>query len=151
MRSPKSKSLEQPLVAALAVLRHALAVGARKLDVALQRRDERREVIVSPRQLPALLPVGLGTGAFDRELVGHAPRALPVAARDAHEVAIELVEVRCRGIDLLEPLADLRAGGALVGEARERSKLVRARRRAGGGHHHQLIPAGEHLDGAEIG
>jgi hypothetical protein len=157
-RQPEVVVAKQRLVAALALLRNAIAVGARELDVALQRRRERREVVVCTRLLPDLLAVGARPRQLHGELFRHPARPLPVAARKAHDVAVELVQGRpadrsrpiARRVDLRQPLSDLRGGGLLVGEASERPELLPARRAALAGHHHQLVPVGEHPNRGEI-
>ncbi len=53
-------------------------------------------------------------------------------------------------LELVQPLADLGRGGALVREARQRPELLGAAGRALGGHHHELVPAEQHLDGVEV-
>ena len=148
---PEVVVAEQPLIATLAVLGHVFAVGARQLDVPLERGCERGEIVVRASLPPALLTVCARARPFGGELLGDAPRALPVAARDARDVAVDLVELRdFAALDLREPLADLRRGRALVGQPRERPELLRPCRRAVGGHHHQLVPIAQHADRGEI-
>jgi hypothetical protein len=92
---------------------------------------------------PALLALRAGLRELGGKLDRNAPRALPVAPREAHDVRVEAVERRV--VELGQPFADLFARRAFVRQPRERAELLRARRRTLGGHHHELIPRGEHL------
>ncbi len=150
---PEVEVAQQPLIAALAILGHAFAICARELHVSLERRHERREVVVGARALPALLAVGLRTCALDGKLVGDAARALPVAARQAHDVAIQLIERRASlaaSISSSQSPISLAVARSCVRRASVPSCCARAGR-ALGGHHHELIPAAQHPDRGEIG
>src|SRR5437588_847375 len=66
---------EQALVHALAILGHALTVGACELDVARKRWRKGLEVVLRARLLPDLLAFGARAGALDHQLFGRAARA----------------------------------------------------------------------------
>ncbi len=140
---------EQRVVDALAILGDAFPVLAGQLDVALQRGSERGEVIALACQAPALLALRAGLREFGGELLGHPPGALPVTPRDAHDVAVELLERL--PVELLQPRAELLGGRPFVGQSRERPQLLRARRRALAGHHHELVPGGQHAQRGQVG
>ena len=75
---------EQRVIGTLAALGQALAVGARELDVALQRRHEGGEVVGLARGLPALLTLRTGLRQLHRELgSAHAASAPSRGARCA--------------------------------------------------------------------
>ena len=139
---------EQALVHALAILGHALTVGACELDVARERRRKGLEVVLRARLLPDLLAFGARAGALDHQLFGRAARARVVSSRDAHHVALELRELEA--LELIEPRAHPLVGGALVREAREQPELLCARVRSRGRHRHLLVPPQQHLHGGEV-
>ena len=145
---PEVVVAEQPLVRRLGRVRDAFAVGARELHVALEIRRERREVVLRPCALPAVLSLGVRVRELARELVRDLARPLPVAPREAHDVALALTELRV--IELLEPPAELRRRRALVCQARDCPELVRACRAAFARHHHELVPLRERLQRVEI-
>jgi len=126
-------------------------VGARQLDVALQRGRELREVVLRARDLPDVLT---GRGRL-RQLGGQLARdalaAVVAAARDAQQVAVDLSQLVGDALQLVEPAADLVGRPEVVVQARERPELVGARLAPGARHHRALVPGGEVAEQREVG
>jgi len=139
---------EQRVIRALALFSDAPRIGAGELHVALQRGRESAEVILFARDPPALLPVGARAGKLGGKLFWNTTSPLPVATCDAHDVAIEIIELR--PIELGQPAADVLGGAALMRDAGQGAKLLSPSLRALLRHHHQLIPADQHLDTGEV-
>ncbi len=139
---------EQRVVGAGGVV-EAGRVGARELDVAPQRRGERREVVRLPGGHPHRLAVGERLRHLGGQLAGDAASALPVAPGEAHDVAVQLGQAVV-DLELGEPLADVVGGGTLVREPLERGHLRAAAGAALGGHHRALVPGGQPAEGLEV-
>src|SRR5437764_1693719 len=113
---------QQLLIWAGAALCQALSVLAREPHVALERGREACEIIVRPRAPPALLALGVGPGALGGEIRRYAARSLPLPSRHAHDVAVEIAQLR--NLESGQPFPDLLAGRAFVRELRQRTQLV---------------------------
>src|SRR3954464_10411057 len=88
----------------------ARRVLARELDVAPQRGREGGEVARGARRLPRRLAVGGRERDLAGELLRDAARAVPVAAGEAHDVAVEVAQGAVACVELVEPGADLVGG-----------------------------------------
>ena len=139
---------QQLLIWAGAALCQALSVLAREPHVALERGREACEIIVRPRAPPALLALGVGPGALGGEIRRYAARSLPLPSRHAHDVAVEIAQLR--DLESGQPFPDLLAGRAFVRELRQRTQLVGPGLRAPARHHHQLIPRREHVQRTQV-
>jgi hypothetical protein len=126
----------------------ARGVLARELDVAPQRRREGREVARGAGGLPDVLALGGGALDLRRQLAGHAPRAVEVAAGDPHDLGIDAVQPG--GLELVEPGADLAGRRALVREPLQGRELLGANSCSAGRHLHLLVPAEERRRPIEI-
>ncbi len=148
---PEVVVAEQPLVAALALLATHSPYARASSTLRSSAGANAAKSSFARAMLPALLAVGARSRALDRELFRHAARALPVAARQAHDVAIELVERppprRAASISSSHSPISAAVARSWVRRASVPSCCARAGA-ALGGHHHQLVPAGEHLDRA---
>ena len=115
-------------------------------------RKQEREVGALARLLPGVLGERRGARYLSVQAGGHAHRLLVVVPRDADQRGVVGVG-RQRflvGAHLLEQVADLVGGEALVPRALERGHLLDARRRAARRHHRPLIPLQHRLGPVEV-
>ena len=126
----------------------ALRVRARELDVAAQGRSEGGEVAGLPRRLPDRLALRGGALDLGRQVAGHAPGAVEVAAGDPHDVGVDALEPVA--LELVQPRADLVGGRARVREPLQRRELLAAAGASGGRHHRALIPGGQAAERREV-
>ena len=115
-------------------------------------RPERGEVRLLARLDPHLVRLGGRLGELDRELGGHAARAVPVALRDPDERGVVgVVRKRARiRLELLEQLAEPLVDDVRVDDLLERPELRRACRRPAGRHEHRHVPEQDCLGAAEV-
>ncbi len=139
---------KQPVIRTLTLARNALTVSTRQLDITLQSRHKSVEIVPLSRELPTLVPLGAGPSQLSGEVVGNATGPLPVAPRDPHDVAIDLIERRAG--QLGQPSSDLLGGAALMGDTSQRSELLSPYWRALLRHHHPLIPVEQHLHATQV-
>ena len=114
---------EQRIVG-LAIVLEARRVLPRELDVALQHRCEHREVRERACLLPDRLALGGSLHARRGQLDRHAALVVPVAARDAHHVAVEVAQGAV-ALDLVQPRPERRRSSSA------RARGAPARRTAG--------------------
>ena len=115
-------------------------------------RPERCEVRLLARLDPHLVRLGGRLGELDRELGGHAARAVPVALRDPDEGGVVgVVRKRARiRLELLEQLAESLVDDVCVDDLLERPELRRSCRRPAGRHEHRHVPDEDCLGAAEV-
>ena len=115
-----------------------------------QRRRERAKSSAARASASSPGPRRSRAGELGSELIRHPPRALPVAPREAHDVAVEALERALRRARPATGRAPRRGARSWVRRASVPSCCARAAR-ALGGHHHELVPAQQHLDAVEVG
>ena len=144
---PRFELVEQRVVR-LAVVPDQLGLFALQLDDLLERRQERREVVLAASDPPDGRPPALGErqplGELDRQLDG---ALMPVPQVADHGRA---GRIRVAG-QLLEQLAQARVADPLVVDAAHGRLLARPRLRRAQRHLRLLVPAEQFADVREVG
>ena len=147
-RHPRLVLVEEGVVGRVAGL-HVLGPPQRDVVDALERRQEDREVVRLARLEPGDVRLPALAGPGRRELGGHAPRLLPVAARDADQARVVgvVAELLLERRHLVQQPPDLVRDEALVDDPGERRRRLRPGGSSLRRHHRPLVPA-EHAERA---
>ena len=132
----------------------AVGVAAGQLDVALEVREQHREVRAVLRLDPGVLGDRARPGELRAQIGGDPAGLLPIAGHHPGEVGLDRLAwwsvAPGPRADLLDQAADLVGGEHLVPDPGEGRERLRARLRARRGHHRPLVPGEQRSGSAQI-